>query len=357
VTAGRGNLRVVGWPAAANRRDNPYNWLLYREMAGLGVDVVEFRPRLVIDGTCDVWHIHWPDALLNSPRRGHVARDVAGTLALLAMSRARGVAVVCTVHNLASHDRRYPRLERFFWSSFTSRVDGIISPSRAGLDAALRQWPRLERVPASVIPHGHYRALYPSPPDRAAARATLGVATDTVVISFAGQIRAYKDIPGLVRSFKELPDGRLRLVIAGRPETQTMERQVRAVAAGDDRISLHLSFATDEEVQTVVRAADLVVLPYREVLNSGSAILALSLDRPVLVPDLGAMAELSQETGPEWVRTYGGQITSSVLGSAIAWAQSFDRAPKAPLAPFDWPGIGAATLEAYRRALLQRRGP
>jgi beta-1,4-mannosyltransferase len=43
-----------------------------------------------------------------------------------------------------------------------------------------------------------------------------------------------------------------------------------------------------------MRAADLIALPYKEILNSGSAILALSFDRPILVPAAGALAELSE---------------------------------------------------------------
>lgn len=61
---------------------------------------------------------------------------------------------------------------------------------------------------------------------------------------------------------------------------------------------MRLRFASDAEVADLFRAATIVVLTYREILNSGSALLALSFDRPV--PAKGAMAELEDRAGAEW---------------------------------------------------------
>ena len=69
---------------------------------------------------------------------------------------------------------------------------------------------------------------------------------------------------------------------------------------------LHLRSVPVEDVQAHFAAADLVVLPYRKTLNSAVALLALSFDRPVLVPNAGSMAELQREVGAEWVLIYEG---------------------------------------------------
>ena len=348
-------MKVGAWPAVANRHDNPYNWLLYSEVAKEGVDVLEFRPRRVLDGTADIWHLHWPDALLNDKSRTRVIRDVSGTLALVRIARARGTAIVWTVHNLSSHDGRYPEIEKRYWSAFTSQLDGIISPSRAGLSGAVSRWPTLGNVPSFVIPLGHYRAVFSAPPDRAAARADLGIAPDAKVVAFVGQVRTYKDVPALARAFRGEPDPKLRLVVAGRPEDETTARQVRDAVGSDERILLRLAFIPDGDLQSIVRAADLVVLPYQNILNSGSALLALSLDCPILVPDRGAMAELVEDVGAEWVRTYGGPLTTDTLASAVSWATTTTRAPTAPLTAFEWPQIASATVDAYDQIVYFRR--
>ena len=63
-------------------------------------------------------------------------------------------------------------------------------------------------------------------------------------------------------------------------------------------------------------ATDLVVLPYRDILNSGSAVLALSFDRPVLVPRRGSLGDLQNHVGRQWVRTYEGDIGAAELEAA-----------------------------------------
>jgi hypothetical protein len=96
------------------------------------------------------------------------------------------------------------------------------------------------------------------------------------------------------------------------------------------------------------------VLPYRDILNSGSALLALSLNRPVLVPRRGALAELQQQVGEAWVRCYDGDLTAETLVDAIAWARETPREPEAPLHAFAWPSIARAHQLAYRS--LRRPG-
>lgn len=114
---------------------------------------------------------------------------------------------------------------------------------------------------------------------------------------------------------------------------------------------LHLDFIPKEKVQLFFRAADGVVLPYTEILNSGSALLALSFNRPVLVPEKGAMGELQDQVGDEWVNTYRGSLTPNHLQDALSWARAGDRSPRPPLDAFEWETIARQTLKAYQRLL------
>ncbi len=69
-------------------------------------------------------------------------------------------------------------------------------------------------------------------------------------------------------------------------------------------------------------AANAVILPYREVLNSGSALLALSCSRPVMVPDRGAMSELRADFSSDWVNIFQGPLDVPVLQDALRWGVS-----------------------------------
>lgn len=336
-------VRVLAHPAFAP--GNLYTTQLYRHAEGAGAVVEGFTPARALAGRWDVVHVHWPEAALNHRMALRAWAGPRALLALLDRARARGARVMWTVHNLRAHDALRPRLERQFWSRLLPRVDGWMSLSRSGRDAALERFPDLARKPGWVVPHGHYRGAYPDTLSRAEARARLGVAPDAPVIAFVGQVRAYKNVPALVRAAREVPG--VRLLVAGRVRSPALEAELRREAEG---APVHLAFGhvPDDDLQLYLRAADLVVLPFREILNSGSAVLALSFDRPVLVPRLGALGELQGAVGGDWVRTYGGELTPALLADALAWARAPGRAARAPLGALEWGPLAAATVDAYR---------
>jgi hypothetical protein len=128
---------------------------------------------------------------------------------------------------------------------------------------------------------------------------------------------------------------------------------IEHIAAGDNRVHLRLEYIPDADAASYIRASDLIVLPFREILNSGSAILALALDRPILVPAKGAMTELQQFAGAEWVRLYSGELTSGTLqqhldaaigGSAM---RGRCRALESGWAGLGWNDLAQLTLNAY----------
>lgn len=341
-------MRIIAWPAFSNRRHNPYNNLLYRPMAGWGVRVEDFYPHRLLFGRHDIWHLHWPEAVLNL-RQAWLALPLAYTLmALLEFARRRGTKVIWTVHNLRAHERRYPRLEARLWRSLVEHVDGYIALTEGGKANALDRFPALGDRPGFVIPHGHYRAIYPDTIARDEARARLALPPDARVVAWLGQVRPYKNLARLIATFRALPDPDLRLLLAGKPAGRELADELLQAAHGDPRVRLALGFVPDDEVQVYLRAADLVVLPYRAILNSGSALLALSFDRPILVPGHGAMTELGRGAGREWVRIYDGELTPAVLQDALTWALETPRDLAAPLRGLSWETIARQTLAAYR---------
>jgi glycosyltransferase involved in cell wall biosynthesis len=191
---------------------------------------------------------------------------------------------------------------------------------------------------------------------RETAREVLGILNDATVLLYLGQIRGYKNVPVLIQMFRRLDAPRLFLLVAGQPTDATLERAVRDAGAGDSRVRLSLSFLPDEALQLYLNAADLLVLPYHEILNSGTAILGLSFDRPVLVPAKGALKELQDLVGPAWVRTFEGALSGEALSEALAWARTVGRAPRAPLDALCWNTVSRATIAAYESILGERSG-
>jgi glycosyltransferase involved in cell wall biosynthesis len=282
-------------------------------------------------------------------------RKSLALLGLVWIARRRGTRIVWTVHNLESHDRRFPRVERWFWRGFVRQVDGVISLSHAGQQAALRRYPALRRAEHFVIPHGHYRSAYPNDVTRPEARARLGIAPAARVAAFVGQLRAYKNVPELIAAARASADADLVALVCGKPASDALRDDLRVRAGDDPRVQLRLEPIAKADMQLILNAADLVVLPYRDVLNSGAALLALSFDRPVLVPNAGALSELRQLVGADWVRTYDGALSAPELEDALTWSRVPRAAARAPLGALEWSSLARETAAAYERVVAHRR--
>lgn len=339
-------LRVVAYTAFAGRSGNPYNWLLYSHMK---TKVADFVLKSAHCEPCDILHIHWPESSLNSHRNPLVAY-IRLRLLLFRIDQyiSRGARLIWTVHNLRSHEGFHPRLEAWFWREFINRLHGVIGLSDSGLEAARQRFPGLVRLPGYVIRHGHYRDEYPNNSELD-ARDRLGIDSKKRVLLFFGQIRSYKNVPRLLEAFGRLQGDEFVLYIVGKTLNKRHDaRQIEEAAAHDHRVRLHLERVPRDEVQIFFRAADLVVLPFRDILNSGTAILALSFSRPILVPARGAMGELRELVGRKWVRTYEGDLCERELAEAMNWATKTVRDEKPSLQQLEWTHLAAQTLEAYR---------
>lgn len=355
-TTARHPLVVQAEPAFRTEKANPYTADLYRALQRRGAVVRDLHyGRLLLERT-DVIHLHWPDlSFLSGPRLyRHVCR-LALFYGSLALSRRRGTVLVWTVHNVAAHEERSTaRLRALADKLLLKNVDGIISLTAEGVVSARSAYPELAAVPAEVIPHGHYRDSYDFTIGRAEAREKLGLDAHRPVIVSVGQIRRYKNVPHLIRVFRE-SDVDATLLIAGKISPPELEAEIREAARGDDRIVVDARFLPDDEIAAALVAADLVILPYARIQNSGSAILAVSADRPVLVPQLGAMQELQQQLGDDWVRLFEGELTPVELTSALEWSVASGRPERADLRPLDWDVIAAQTMNAYRSFLGRAR--
>lgn len=298
--------------------------------------VVGFGWKRAIVGRYDVFHAHWPEALLHgsSPTRSFARRLLFR--GLLARLRLQRTAVVRTLHNVRSHEAA-PRNEQLLLDKFDRRTT---------------LWIRLNDstpVPPGAlvrtIGHGDYRDWFAELSDREPVEGRL---------LFFGLLRAYKGVENLIDVFRALSltddPGELSLHIVGRPYTPEVAHDVAGRAAEVDRVTLRLGHASDDVLAAEIRESTLVVLPYREMHNSGAALLALSLNRPVLVPSNTVTQALRSEVGGEWVQTYEGDFSASALTGALDRVRGIQEGPAPDLSARDWPGIAAAHVAAYEAA-------
>jgi glycosyltransferase involved in cell wall biosynthesis len=343
---------VAAAPAYATRHANPYNALLADALAEAGAEVREFALRDLVRRRPDVVHLHWPELLFLSTHRPWQARArVTAFGRLIRRARRRGTRLIWTVHNDGAHEERStPRVRAALDRMLARDVDAVFTLSEAGDHAARARLG--SAVPVFRTRHGDYAGAYPFRGDRIAARAELGIEPHVRLVVAVGQVRAYKNLDRLADVARCSPDPDLRVAIAGAPGDDATADAVERAAAGDHRILLDLAHLDDDRLATWLAAADLVALPYRRILNSGAALLALTAGRPVLVPELGAMPELARDLGPVWVRTYPGDLDDAVLAAAVDWATA-PRTGDPDLGAYRWGRIAEETIAGYRLTLAR----
>lgn len=345
MQAGGPNLRVLVSPLASGDNGNPYVDLLYSAVRAEGdVVLVDFSRRRLL-GKWDIVHFHWPEWNVRSDTNAHTLYDASIFLALLTIASLRGARVAWTAHDMGPHDTEDGIYDLFF-RLFIRHVRLVFGLSHQTLDAVVKRYPALQAAQRVVVPHGHYRDAYAGPsPDKTTARHQLHIDDCRRILILIGQIRRYKNFDTFVRLFRASAASDDRLIVAGQPQDDALRGAVVAAAAGDPRVMLHLSEIPHDLVPVFIRAADTVVLPYRAILNSGVALLALSLDRPVVVPSLGGLGELAAEFGDDWVQTYDLPLTAEVVTAALALPPPSGRPT---MEGRSWPQIGRRTVGAYR---------
>lgn len=349
-------IRVLAWPAYSNKDGNPYNSLLYTaiEQVDEHVSVTEFRLRRALKTRYDILHLHWPELIFNSPRLGYALLVSLLWLILIPLLKIRGTKLVWTAHNSKEHDVYRPVLSKLMWLWFVRRVDGLIVLSESSKESVLELYPRLAQVPIVHTPHGHYRDIYPHTMTREQARRRLGFTDQNVVVGFVGAIRQYKNVPQLIKTFRDVSDSDWHLLVAGKVSDSELEHEIRKGASSNDHIDLQLTFIPNSELQIYFVASDLMVFPYQNILNSGSVLLSLSFNCPVLVPDIGSMSELQRELGVPWVSTYTGNLDPGKLRAAVRAAKDHDRSHNVLDSGYDWEEIAGETNNFFRMLVAQK---
>jgi beta-1,4-mannosyltransferase len=340
-------MRVLAAPAFSNEKVNPYNALLYRELQKLGVGVDEYRHAKALKGQAQLVHFHWPDGYINQPGLVKSWQRILLLGAMVCLLKLKGVKLVWTVHNTAPHDARRPRLSRWFMQWFIRRCDGFIFMSEANKTAFHQRYQPSSHSHFAIIPHGHYRSCYPPAIDPIQAKQTLGLDPRQKVLLCIGMIKPYKNIPGLMQAFAEANVDGYQLVIAGKPDSTELRQELEGLK--QPNIHLFLRFIPDEELNRYMSAADVVILPYKAILNSGALLLALSYNHPVVAPHMGAVADLQKSLGKQWIHTYTGDLNTSTLRHALVALEYSSRPAECPLDNYNWDKLASSTLEFYRQ--------
>jgi glycosyltransferase involved in cell wall biosynthesis len=137
--------------------------------------------------------------------------------------------------------------------------------------------------------------MFGSAIDKNKAKEMLGLDPSFNYLLFFGFIRKYKGLNLLLDSFAKLDRQQLKvkLIVAGEfyETSEPYLLQIQELGLSDD-VVLKTDFIPNPEVATYFSAADMVVQTYLSATQSGVTQIAYYYNKPMLVTDVGGLAEL-----------------------------------------------------------------
>jgi len=300
-----------------------------------------------------------PGARLSGHRVAHFHFFHVGALEWFNVMLARlvGLRVVITAHDVDGFNKGSSKP----W--FTRSAYGMASRVIAHSQVARRELVEGLGLPEDkldVILHGNYIDKVPAAVTRDMARAHFGFSPAQRVLLFFGHIKDVKGLDVLLRGFAlaRAADPSLHLLIAGQVWKSDFSRYDELIAQHGlaPHCTLHIRYIEDAEAPYFYLCADLVVLPYLRIYQSGVVLEAMSHGSAVLVSDIPGMLEVIDDDRTGFVFKSGDPAhLAQRIAEAFAVPGHSGRVARAGLRAVqernDWSRLGEQSVACYRRAL------
>ncbi len=275
----------------------------------------------------------------------------------IALPRRRRPPLVLTAHDVLPREPRPGQLNA--QRRLYERVEAVVVHSEHGA-ARLRDELGIDPARVHVIPHGAFAHLTELAPADARPPATgepaahtaaplppdLAAVEKPVVLCF-GLMRPYKGIDVLLEAWRGIEDAELWMV--GLPKMDIAPLR----AAAPPNVRFVPRFVVDREIPAFFRRADLVVLPYREIDQSGVLFTALAFGKPLLLSAVGGFPEIAATGAAELVPPGDSAALHTALAHLLAAPAAREKLAAAAAAAatdaYSWDAIAAQHLALYEQ--------
>jgi glycosyltransferase involved in cell wall biosynthesis len=200
-----------------------------------------------------------------------------------------GVKIVWIAHNLIPHTSVFDDdlLARKF---LVAHVDRVVAHHPA---TAIKLGERFGARDVAIVAQG---LSLLSLPDRAFARRQLGVAESRACVVFVGRIERYKGIMTLIHAMEKVSSDRpAALRIGGKTSPELSKEISHTIANMSQDVSIEYDALSEKEFLIHLSAADVVVLPFQQIDNSGSALSVLAAGRRLIIPGHDSLNDLPDD--------------------------------------------------------------
>ncbi|MGK7921574.1 MAG: glycosyltransferase family 4 protein, partial [Trichodesmium sp.] len=341
----------------------PYHFLLSQTLVAQGISIDNwphwqgklpiFKAAIARKKHFDLVHVHWMYFNIRGENKYIYFFSCLKFLFDVLITRLAGLKFVWTVHNSLGHDSKFPGLELWTRQMFVKLVDRIICLNKTTVETITKEY-KFNPAKAIVIPHGHYRDVYQKAVDLAAARKELNLPETGKIYLNLGVLKPYKGIENLLQVWQDNQDifAGDTLLIVGKPSDENYAKKLQELATGMEGVIIYPQFIENDKIHLYFSAANVVVLPFKKILNSGSLILAMSFGKPVIAPRLGGLLEVVGEADellydPEDKE---GLLKAMQKSTKIDLDQ-LSRLVEKACDRLDWNLIGQETLKVYRSVI------
>lgn len=217
---------------------------------------------------------------------------------LLLFYKLLGKRLTFTAHNVnaGERDRNDSWMNQLtLWAQYTLMDHVFVHTER--MKRELCSEFSVPKNKVSVIPFGINNVVPNTALSREEAKRRFGLSNDDRTLLFFGNIAPYKGLDCLITAFTEVAreSAAYRLIIAGRPKGprsywRAIEQAISS-SGFSDRIIQQIKYVPDEETELNFKAADVLVLPYTHIYQSGVLFLGYSFGLPVIASDVGSFRE------------------------------------------------------------------
>ncbi|WP_128331189.1 glycosyltransferase family 4 protein [Apibacter sp. HY039] len=208
---------------------------------------------------------------------------------ILLKAKYDGFKVVVTVHDVNSFDNSS---NNYIEKKCYKLIDGVIFHNNFSYETFKKKNILIHNY--AIIPHGNYIPFINS---------ISHIENKVFTILFFGQIKKVKGLDILLNAVKKIKSKgyKLNLIIAGKPWKSDLNDYTEMIKDLDinDMVTTNFRYIEDSEVAEFYSKADLIILPYRRIFQSGVLLLSMSYGKPVLCSNLQAFKNLikNKETG------------------------------------------------------------
>lgn len=199
--------------------------------------------------------------------------------------RKAGIRTLAICDNVIPHESRFG--DRPLTKYFLKQIDSYVVMSRSVGDD-LRSFN--VSGPIEFLPHPIYD-IFGSKVDKASARKELGLEPDGKYVLFFGLIRKYKGLDLLLQALSQLEG--IKLIVAGefydKKESYISMIETMGIT---DQVIMHDEYIPNDRVKLYFSACDLVAQTYHTATQSGITQVAYNFDCPMLVTNVGGLAEI-----------------------------------------------------------------